>query len=81
MLKGNASPSGSMAGEDCIGFNPATLVIKKEGTTYLLTDGSSRMFVFPNKTEADQALAMIKKIWFYKNLLCRPAVSIVTIYA
>lgn len=67
MLKGSSSPVGAMAGEDCLGFNPANLVIKKEGTTYLMTDGASRMFVFPNKAEADQALAMIKKYGFTKT--------------
>ena len=67
LLKGAASPAGAFTGEDCLGFNPANLVIKKEGTEYLMTDGSSRMFMFPNKTEADQALAMIKKYGFTKT--------------
>lgn len=67
MLAGSASPTGAMPGEDCIGFNPATLTIKQEGSQYLLTDGSSRMFMFPNKIEADQALAMIRKYGFTKT--------------
>ncbi|MCK6692718.1 MAG: M12 family metallopeptidase [Thermoanaerobaculia bacterium] len=67
LLKGNASPSGAFSGEDCLSFNPAKLSIKKEGSQYLLTDGSSRMFMFPNKAEADQALAMIKKYGFTKT--------------
>ncbi|MEO6316892.1 MAG: M12 family metallopeptidase [Chitinophagaceae bacterium] len=67
LLKGSLSPSGAAAGEDCLGFSPATLVIKQEGTTYLLTNGISRMFVFPNKLEADLALAMIKKYGFTKT--------------
>lgn len=67
LLKGNAAPSGAFTGEDCIGFNPANLAIKKEGSQYLLTDGSSRMFMFPNKEEADQTLAMIKKYGFNKT--------------
>ncbi len=67
LLKGTLSPVGVMAGEDCLGFNPANLIIKQEGSTYLMTDGNSRMFVFPNKAEADQALAMIKKYGFTKT--------------
>lgn len=67
LLKGSASPSGAFSGEDCLGFNPAKLTVKKEGSQYLLTDGSSRMFMFPNKAEADQALAMIKKYGFTKT--------------
>lgn len=66
-LVGNASPAGAYPGEDCIGFNPAKLVLKPEGSTYLMTDGSSRMFVFPNKAEAEAALAAIKKYGFTKT--------------
>ena len=67
LLKGSASPSGVFSGEDCLSFNPAKLTVKKEGSQYLLTDGSSRMFMFPNKAEADQTLAMIKKYGFTKT--------------
>lgn len=68
MLKNNASPSGAFTGEDCIAFNPANLTIKQEASNkFLLTDGSSRMFIFPNKQQADQALAMIKKYGFTRT--------------
>ena len=67
LLKGTAAPTGIFTGEDCIGFNPANLTIKQEGSTFLLSDGSSRMMVFPNKAEADHALAMIKKYGFNRT--------------
>ncbi|MCX6317845.1 MAG: M12 family metallopeptidase [Bacteroidetes bacterium] len=67
MLRGAVSPSGAMPGEDCISFNPATLSIRQEGSQYLLTDGASRMFMFPNRAEAEQAVAMIRKYGFTKT--------------
>ena len=47
-------------GEDCLKLNPKKVVIKKEGGQYLMTDGRSRMKMFPNKKEAVQALKTIK---------------------
>ncbi|MEO7523866.1 MAG: hypothetical protein ABIT58_07210 [Ferruginibacter sp.] len=67
MLRSGVSPIGALAGEDCIGFIPANLYIKAEGTQYLLTDGISRMFMFPNKIEADLTLTVIKKYGFTKT--------------
>jgi hypothetical protein len=67
MLRGALSPTGAMPGEDCISFNPATLSIRQEGSQYLLTDGASRMFMFPNRTEAEQTVAMIRKYGFTKT--------------
>lgn len=67
LLRGNSAPTGAMSGEDCISFNPANLTIRKEGTQYLMTDGRSRMFMFPNKTEAELALATIQKYGFNKT--------------
>ncbi len=67
MLKGTVAPTGAMAGEDCIAFDPSKLVIKSEGSQYLMTDGTSRMFMFPNKIEADLALSVIKKYGFTRT--------------
>lgn len=58
------APTGSMAGEDCIGFDPARLKLQQEGSQWLMTDGRSRMRVFPNRNEAEQALAIIRKYGF-----------------
>jgi hypothetical protein len=66
-----------MAGEDVIGFNPANLVLKPEGSQWLMTDGYSRMFMFPNKIEADLALGMIRKYGFtYTGYVGRPGASL-----
>ena len=77
MLINSTSPVGAMKGEDCLSFNPASLYIKNEGTQYLMTDGYSRMFVFPNKIEADLALSMIKKYGFTRTCYVgRPGASL-----
>lgn len=68
MLKNNAAPSGAFTGEDCIAFNPAKLTVKQEASNkFLVTDGSSRMFIFPNKQQADQAVAIIKQYGFTRT--------------
>ncbi|HZG25313.1 MAG TPA: M12 family metallopeptidase, partial [Chitinophagaceae bacterium] len=77
LLKGTTSPVGSMPGEDVIGFNPATLSIVPDGSQYLMTDGFSRMFMFPNKPEADMALTVIRKYGFTKQgYVGRPGASL-----
>lgn len=63
-LVGNRAPSGAMPNEDCIAFNPANLRIKQEGSQWLMTDGRSRMRMFPNRQETKQALAVIRKYDF-----------------
>lgn len=67
LLKNTAAPTGAMRGEDVISFNPASLTLVQEGSQWLMTDGASRMFMFPNKTEADQSLAIIRKYGFTKT--------------
>lgn len=72
-LKNFASPVGAATGEDCINFNAANLQIKKDGSTYYMTDGVSRMMTFPNKKEADFTLYLIKKYGFtYQCYVGRP---------
>ena len=63
-LVNNRAPRGSLAHEDCLSFNPANLKITKAGNSWLMSDGSHRMHVFPNREEADQALGIIKKYGF-----------------
>ncbi|MGD9365472.1 MAG: hypothetical protein PVH87_07235 [Desulfobacteraceae bacterium] len=58
------APSGSFQGEDCIGFDPGRLRLKREGSQWLMTDGRSRMRMFPNRREAEQSLAIIRKYHF-----------------
>ncbi len=67
LLKGSVSPSGLLVGEDAITFNPASLTLTPEGSQYVMKSSNSRMFMFPNKTEADLALSMIKKYGFNRS--------------
>ena len=46
--------------EDCLGFDPARLTVRQEGSAWLLTDGSSRMMAFPSASEARQAVRAIR---------------------
>ena len=66
-LVGNNAPSGPMPQEDCIAFNPANLRIRKEGNQWLMTDGRSRMRMFPNRQEAEQALDIIRQYGFNRT--------------
>lgn len=67
LRKGNA-PSGSLRGEDCIGFNPASLSVEQHGGRWKVVDGSHWLLDFGSKqNEAQQALAIIKKHGFNKS--------------
>ena len=74
-----ATRSGSTAmSEDCLKFNPKRVIIKKEGNQYLMTDGRSRMKMFPTQKEARQALQIIKKYRFNRTCyIGRPDPSMV----
>lgn len=63
-LVGDRAPIGSMPGEDCISFDPDALEIRDEGDQWLLTDGRSRIKVFPNEAEAVQARRTIRRYGF-----------------
>ncbi|MEJ2157259.1 MAG: hypothetical protein P8X96_18160 [Desulfobacteraceae bacterium] len=77
-LVNNGAPKGSLPQEDCIPFNPSNLKIKQEGRQWLMTDGRSRMKMFPNKKEARQALGIIKKYGFNRTCyIGRPDPSMV----
>lgn len=57
---GSSVPNGSHGGLDCITFNRAGVRIEPDdGGQFRLTDGASRMLVFHDQTEAQQAVAAI----------------------
>lgn len=60
LKKGDGVPGGSSQGLDCIGFDNASVGVRQEGSRWLLFSGRSRMVMFPNETEARQALGVIK---------------------
>lgn len=65
MLVSGRAPSGSMAGEDCLSFNPATTTVALLNNDWKIVDGNHAMFSFGSKqAEARQALAIIKKYNF-----------------
>jgi len=68
LLVGGASPSGSMPGEDCIGFNVPTLTDQNFGGRWTITDGSQLMFNFgPQKAAADEGVTLIKHFGFTQS--------------
>jgi hypothetical protein len=67
LVSGNA-PSGSFSGEDCIGFNPHTIEVRRIDGSWKIVDGSSWLFDFGNKeAEAREAFAIIKKHGFNRT--------------
>ena len=48
-------------GGDCIEYNPALLYVVQEGDHWLLTDGSMRMQMLDNQTDANHALAVAQR--------------------
>lgn len=69
MLRGTAAPSGSMPGEDCIGFNRSNLRVKKLNNRWKIVDGNHLLFDFGNsRKEALSSLFYIKK--YHMNESC-----------
>ena len=67
-LAGGNAPSGSMPGEDCIGFNTATVTDQDISGRWTIVDGSQWMFNFgPQKTAADQGVNLIKHYSFNQS--------------
>ncbi len=62
-----SAPSGALSNEDCIGFNAANLRLSQEGGRWLMADGNNRLYMFPNRQEAEQALAVIRKYGFSRT--------------
>jgi hypothetical protein len=51
-----------LASEDCLPYNPKNLKIVNEGASgWLLTDGSSRMLMLDNQSDAQKALALAQR--------------------
>jgi hypothetical protein len=67
LTNGNA-PTGTMAGEDCLDFNPNTIEVKQISGTWKIVDGSHWMFDFGTKeADARQSFCLIKKYGFTKT--------------
>lgn len=67
-LVSGSAPSGTMLGEDCIGFNLATVANENFGGRWTITDGSQLMFNFgPQKTAADEGVNIIKHYAFNQS--------------
>ena len=55
-------PSGAIAAEDCLPYDPRRLGIADEGAQgWLLTDGASRMLMLDNQADAQRALALARR--------------------
>ena len=67
-LKGNQSPVGPMAGEDCLSFNPGNAKVKKINNRWKIVDGNHWLMDFGNKKgEAHKAMRIIRKHGFSKS--------------
>lgn len=77
-LVNGASPVGAFSGEDCIGFNPAAVVVKKVGGRWKIVEGGHWILDFNHsEEEAKKALGVIQKYGF--NHICfvgRPDASL-----
>lgn len=64
-LVNNASPVGSLAGEDCVGFNPATVAAQLVSGNWKVVDGSHWMLDFGTKRDqAVNAVSVIRRYSF-----------------
>jgi hypothetical protein len=67
-LTGGNAPTGSLAGEDCIDFNPNTIEVKQVSGSWKIVDGTHWLFDFgKNEAEARQSFCLIKKHGFTKT--------------
>jgi hypothetical protein len=68
MLAKGGSPSGSMAGEDCVAFDPKILTVSNIQGSWKIVSGRRWLFDFgPGQTEARQALAVIRRYGFSQS--------------
>ena len=68
LLQDKSSPSGAVAGEDCLDFNPATIKVVQIDGRWKIVDGSHWLFDFnTSKSEAETAYKIIKKYGFTKS--------------
>ncbi len=62
LLVNGSAPSGGVAGEDCIRFNPARVEVVQRNGRWKIAEGSHWIFDFAgNRHEANRSLAIIKK--------------------
>lgn len=78
-LVNGAAPSGALAGEDCIAFDPANIQVTQTSGTWVIAEGTHSIIGFGNNESlARFALEIIKKYGF--NRICyvgRPGPSLV----
>ena len=68
LLVNGQAPQGNMPGEDCVGFNPNTIEVRKIDGRWKIVDGSHWLFDFGDKEgEARTAFAIIKKYGFTRS--------------
>lgn len=78
LLADSAAPQGPFPGEDCISFRRDQLEIRRETSNkWLLTDGRSRMKVFPTADEAYRSEDIIQHYGFNRQCFVgRPGPSL-----
>lgn len=76
---GGQAPSGSLSGEDCIGFNPGNIEIKNVDGRWKIVDGSHWILDFASsQEEAETALRIMKHYGFrYICFVGRPNPSMI----
>ncbi len=68
LLAKGGSPSGAMAGEDCVAFDPKTITVSKLQGSWKIVSGRRWLFDFgQSQTEARQALAAIRRYGFSQS--------------
>jgi len=68
LLTNGRAPSGSLSGEDCVKFNPATIEVREINGRWKIVDGRHMMFDFGNnKAEATKSLNIIQKHGFNRS--------------
>lgn len=64
-LTDNRSPSGSLQGEDCVGFNPARIQVKRINGRWKIVEGSHWILDFGSKEgEAREAFRILRRYRF-----------------
>jgi hypothetical protein len=68
MLAKGGSPSGAMAGEDCVDFDPKTATVSHIEGRWKIVSGRRWLFDFgQGRTEAQQALSVIRRYGFNQS--------------
>jgi hypothetical protein len=68
LLVSGKPPAGSMPGEDCVRFNPATTTMAQDRGRWKIVDGTHWLFDFGSKLpEAEQSLTIIQHHGFTRS--------------